>query len=621
MRRKILISPEKSPPDREKYQLKILFLPYLLFITSMAIPCAVVGEIAILLLTNAQSNQVISTWIIWLLYLAVFPFLLTYLLVNTVKIALTSDGMFGNDYFFRRQYISWQEITLIKPYHWLGIRCLSIKTVKGKNIQITPHFYQTAQMLDRVRAFAGEEHMLVRALEKELSRPRRELTKLWCGIIGSIALIMSIYLIGGNMYAAEREKPLERAIASYVRQHPKTAPNQSAIELQALMTKLGLSLDNFGDGSKVKVRPNESEITEWKAIAPTIGKYLDKQLAKNEDSIDPLPNHISKYLKAHQTDLATIATHLIDNHLPQWGLDTAWIERSNLKGGDSPLSPLMRHLDLLNTENLLIINVIDKQQLPNADISRDLVAIEKIQQSIQTQSSFIGQLVSRMGEKKIARLVRQIDKVPSGWGNNLFDRNRHEQMRNAIEGESMITSRALQDSYLFNQLLISLDSPLRFIPGFDRLARPQLRLFAVDRYAKTQQVLAYWDKQNICRTDGKTGLIESPPLFGLADDALFMPTYVTSQYPKVLINDLRWELATNIRQIKAKLAAGEKIDRVANEFNSRSTICPGEKWTAKATDGGVSIEFSHPPEWKTLDVNNPLDVEPLKYTVKSIDRK
>ncbi|WP_310424398.1 hypothetical protein [Chamaesiphon sp. VAR_48_metabat_135_sub] len=572
-------------------------------------------------MTNARTNQIIPTWIVWLLYISVFPLLFTYLIVSTIKITLTSEGISGSNIFCRRQYIDWQAITLVKPYCLFGIRCLSVKTVSGKNIQLTPHFHQTDRMLDRVRELAGEEHILVRALEKELSRPRRELTKLWFRAIGSIALTISIYLVAGNMYAADREKPLESAIANYVRQHPKTAPNQSAIELQALMTKLGLSVENFGDGSKAKVRPKESEVTEWRAIEPTIGKYVDKQLAKNEDSIEPVPSNISKYLRAHQPDLAAIKTHLIDNPLPQWGLDTAWIERSNLQGGDSPLSPLMKYLDLMNTENLLIINILDKQQLPNTDISKDLAAIEKIQQSLQVQPSFLGQLVSRIGEKKISRLVRQIDKIPSDWGNNLFDRIRHEQMRSAIEGESMITSRALQDSYLFNQLLISLDSPLRFIPGFYQLARPQIRLFAVERYAKTQAGLAYWGNQNICRTDGKTGIIESRPLFGLADDALFMPTYVTSQYSKVLINDLRWELANSVRQVRAELVMGEKVNLLANKFNWRSTICPREQWTAKATEGAVTIAFSHPPDWKALDVNKSNDIELLTYKIKSIDRK
>lgn len=177
----------------------------------------------------------------------------------------------------------------------------------------------TAKILDRVRELAGEEHILVRALEKELSRPHYELTKLWVGVIGAIALTMSIYLIGGNMYAAEQEKPLEQAIASYVRQHPKTAPNQSAIHLQALMTKLGLSIEVFGDGREVKVKPGKLESTEWK-------------------SIEPIPEKLVNYLKVHQTNINAIETQLINNPIPQWGSDSAWIEKSDPKGGDSPSS-------------------------------------------------------------------------------------------------------------------------------------------------------------------------------------------------------------------------------------------------------------------------------------------
>jgi hypothetical protein len=73
------------------------------------------------------------------------------------------------------------------------------------------------------------------------------------------------------------------------------------------------------------------------------------------------------------------------------------------------------------------------------------------------------------------------------------------------------------------------------------------------------------------------------------------------------------------RQVNAKLAAGAKIDRVAKEFNLPSQVSPGENWTAKAIDGSVSVEFSHPPDWKALGVN-PTDIDPLRYQIKLVDR-
>jgi hypothetical protein len=68
--------------------------------------------------------------------------------------------------------------------------------------------------------------------------------------------------------------------------------------------------------------------------------------------------------------------------------------------------------------------------------------------------------------------------------------------------------------------------------------------------------------------------------------------------------------------VKAKLAAGEKVDRVAKDFNIPSQVCPGEQWTAQSTAGAVNLSFSHPPDWKALGVNNIVDIEPLTYKIK-----
>jgi hypothetical protein len=432
-------------------------------------------------------------------------------------------------------------------------------------------------------------------------------------------LTINIYLIGGNMYAAEQEKPLEQVIASYVRQYPKTAPNQSAIDLQTLMAKLGVSVGAFGDGTEVKVKPDQAAIAEWKAIEPTFKKYLDKQL-ETKELIEPFSDELTNYLKKHKTDIEAIETHLVDNPIPQWGSDIGWIEKSDLKAGDSPYSIGLNGFNLWYIENLMMLNVLDKQLLPNVDISRDLAAIEKIQQSFQIQSSLIPQLVARIGERRISDLVRRVDRIPTGWGNNLFSIDRHSPMYSAVENHSMNINRMLQNETIFSQILMDQKSPLRFIPGYYKLARPQIRLGVVARHREVQQGLDYWSKQNICRTNGQVGVI--PISISGIDDNEYQNTTpnLASQYQKVLRSDLRWEATNAIRQVKAKLAAGEKVDQVADELNIPSQVCPGEKWTAKATDGAVNLSFSHPPDWKALGVNNVVDIEPLVYKIKPLDR-
>jgi hypothetical protein len=615
MRRKKLISPEKPAQNRIGYRFKQLLLPNI----SYALAVTVLGGfiLGIFAAINIKSIiETIATLIVISLFLLIGSAFIVWLIVTELDIVMNAENISAVDYWYRRKCMSWQEITLIKQVQLFGIRYLSIKTADGRSVQIAPHFYNSSELLDRVRELAGEDHILVRALEKELSRPRYELTKLWCWVIGTIALTMSIYLIGGNMYAAEQEKPLEQAIATYVRQHPKTAPNQSAIELQALMTKLGLSVEVFGDGSEVKVKPDKNAIAEWKEIQDTLDKYLQKELKKIEGSIEPPPEKLAIYLKNHQAEIEAIETHLVNNPIPEWGSDSSWLEKSDPLAGDSPVrSKSMIYLPQIFVDNLIIVNTFDKQ-LHSADISNNLTAIEKMQQSFQAQPSLIGQLISRIGENRILKLVRRLDNVPTGWGENLFSRDRRGQMISAIKNQSMIDARMFQFSDLY-QILVESKSPLQFIPGYGHLARPRIRLAALDQHREVEKGVADWSGRNLCHTDGKSNikLISGLEDYGISDT----PLSLTNQYHKVLKQDLYWELTTSVRQVKAKLAAGQKIDRVAKEFKLPSQVCPGENWTAKAKDGSVSIEFSHPPDWKALGVNS-TNIEPLTYKIKPVDR-
>jgi hypothetical protein len=622
MRRKNLISPEKPALGLIEYRFKLLFLPYFSFVTAGLTLTAFVCEF-IELVRGTIGKHIVFGLIYWPFCTLILSPLFIWLIIKMSDTLLTSEGISGLNLVGRRTYINWQEITLVKPYQIVGLRCLAIKTTFGKNIHFGTNLYETTKILDRVRELAGADHILVRALEKELSRPRYELTKLWVGVISSIALTISIYLIGGNMYAAEQEKPLEQSIASYVRQHPKTAPNQSAIDLQTLMAKLGLSVGAFGDGTDAKVKPDKAVIAEWKAIQNTLDEYSLKQLNKTDSSIEALPNKLSSYLKTHQTDIQAIETQLIDNPIPEWGSDSGWVEKSDPKAGDSFLrSNPINYLSIANIENVMIINILDKIQTHNPIISSDLAALGKVQQSLQAQPSLIGQLISQIGENRISKLVRKLDTVPAEWGNNLFSRDRYQKMYSSIENDSMITIRLLQSSEIFSQILNEFKNPLRFVPGYAHLTRPRVRLAAVEFDREVQKGLAYWSKQNICRTDGKSG-VKSSEVAGLEDYrdlSIAALLNLAIQYPKVLKSDLLWELTTSVRQIKAKLASEKNIDLVARGFNLPSKVCPGEQWTATVNNGAVEIAFSHPPDWKVLNTTSSAYVEPLTYRIKLIDR-
>jgi hypothetical protein len=658
--------------NKVKYRFEPLVSSYFFYITGSMLLFVFWNQILAVITAGIDSISNFSIALniaVILLVIFIVPLIHNYTSRRKLKIEIDSDEIILYNPFASTRYIGWQEITTIKSNRFFGIGSLFIKTASGHRAGFVPQLYDVAQMLDRTRELAGADHMLVRALEKELSRPRHALRTYWIWIFGSSGSILIIWLIVGNIYAAAQEQPLEQAIAIYAQQHPKTPPNQSAIELQSLMTKLGLSVKEFGDGSQVKVKPEPAKIAEWKEIEPKFNQYLTEQLESIGDSIEPLPSELATYLKIHQSDIDAIETHLINQPISQWGMDSNLVAKSNLTSDNIPVPQLMsydlanikirqlitasaenrwhnsspeleekstalyrsdkessilselRSFDLINIENLLLARVVEKYQLPNTDISRDLEAINKLQQSIQTQSSLVGQLLSRIGERKIAGLVQHIDKVPTEWGNNLFGRERYQKMSTAIEGESLNISRVFQSQDLFDRLFIPKSNHLKSIPGYYQLSQPRIRLSAIDRDRRIKQGIAHWQKQNICyATEMDRDMLFSLSLFGrdYDIDSLRKMLYL---YPRVALNDLMWEMSSSTRQIKAKLATGQTADLVAQEFNVKSQVCVGEQWTAIATDGVVTLAFSHPPNHREalLFIDYSSMIKP-PYKIKSVDR-
>jgi hypothetical protein len=344
-------------------------------------------------------------------------------------------------------------------------------------------------------------------------------------------------------------------------------------------------------------------------------------LAKGDLTAGDSPTAKLKNLDLTNIDIqkqitTSIQDSLYDSDLKLEGKSLALIKRDK----ENVLLLELRGFDLINIENLLLAKVISQQQLPTADVSRDLEAINKIQQSMQTQSSLVGQVLSRTGERKIAGLVQHVNKIPDGWGNNLFGRERYQKMATAIEGESLNTSKVFQSQDLFNQLFIPKSNPLQSVPGYYQLSQPRIRLGAIDRDRRVKAGISYWQKQNICRaTEMDMDMLFSLSFIG-RDYQIDPLRKMLYQYPRVVVNDLMWEASTNIRQIKTKLATGQTADLVAKEFKVQSQVCVGEQWTATATDGAVTLAISHLSDLRAVMYIDGSNLIKPTYKIKKPDR-
>jgi hypothetical protein len=614
MRQQHLISSQPTSFDRLTYRFKPSFSVFFSLIAAFFTSIVFVVEIInpTLSITPIQNLPILITFILFLII--AISFSIAYL---TLKLSgdITVDPIGVNRINLPSTptHICWQDIYSVKIRYSSGLRYLSIRSIidKKKSIVIDSFSYNIPKILDRVREYAGEDHPLTIALEEEILLPRQNPARmLWRKIIG-IVVILSIWLIGGNLYADYKEQPLNQAIANYVRQHPKTPPNQAAIDLQASMAKLGISLVNFSDGSKATVKPEKIATEEWKVITPILDKYVTNRLNITEDSILPPPAKLHAYLNSHQADITAIQDRLLGSTLPNWGSDSAWVERSDLNAGDSRYVEWPNYLTVRLVSKLLIANIFDRQQAPDREILQQLKAIKNLSQSFQKQPMLIEQIITRISERDINRLYRYFEFIPDGWIEDLAKSKRDEMMQTGIEHELLSQVRIIQDpKLLMMDSAVTEDkrkSPFISLLKYHHIARPYTRLMAVDYHEKSHQSLSFWSAQNICRTIGDSTKRERDNFLNIQE--------VSRQYVKVKTSDLDRELTSSVRQIKSHLRSGESIDRVANEFKLASQACLGEQWLAKGKDGFVTISLSHPPNWKALGMNEKLNLDRFTYKI------
>jgi hypothetical protein len=609
MRQPQLISPEQQEFDRQTHRFKPSFSRLYSSFAFEVVAISIVIEIIYPFLSTSKTG---SSWIaIVLVFLVGLP--ITRIAMKFMSIAIEPQGLRGLGNLLRRIDIDWQDIVLVRSSSWLGIRTIHIKSKsnKSRNIGFGTYLYNLPKMLDRVREYAGVDHPLTIALEKEVSLPRQKPFKNIWRIIAGMALTISIWIIGGNLYADYKAQPLEREIANYVRQHPKTPPNQTAIALQASMAKLGISYPKFSDGSSAKIQPTQAALADWKTIETILPEYLDKQLNRPEGSVQKPPAKLQEYLNKHRSDLNQIQELLAGKDFPISGSDLSWIERDSPNFFKNYTAALPNHLGVYSVSRLLIADIFDRQPSSNLDSSRSLVAIKNLNRYFQNGKTLAEQIIARIGEHNLSQLFRHTDLMPVSWEENTVNPDRDRMMQSAIENELMVAARIVGDPPLMEMLIDNEFALLKFAVRYHNLVRPYIRVIAVDNYQKNQKNLSYWKNQNICQADGKMEMLD---LSNWLDVSFYFP----SQYIKLKTSDLDRELTTSIRTIKSQLKAGAPADKVTNDFKLASLTCPGERWQAKVQDGTIAISLSHAPNWTALGIREKQILDRYTYKIDPV---
>ncbi|MEG4805401.1 hypothetical protein QUB63_32550 [Microcoleus sp. ARI1-B5] len=451
---------------------------------------------------------------------------------------------------------------------------------------------------------------------------RRNLKFLGGSAVGWAGLL-AVWIVGGNYIASVQEKEIEQDLAAFAQRFPKTEPNDAALKLGASLAKVGFdggasfSPVDRSIKSRADFKPSEDDRKAFEEIRQELTQYLDAEIAKPNDTVNPPSEKLQRYLASRQTALAELREQVLNNVVPHWGTDISGI----LEGNITVFSP--DYLWQANFQQVLALDILEKYRKGQTQAAAEMLEVSwKINQSLTESPRLIPQLVALIGTKYPAGVMRKVEILPAQWQQRLLEYDYRESVLTSVQGEYLFTFKFLQyflwkhswssilkalspytDQGMFSLIQggyfsnLTLEQKIldwtfsHVLVWFKPVIKPYFRFCAIDNYQVYKRSLAASRQQNVCASDLAPAKNSAWWNFISRTSTSF-----SSQTRKAAQRMLDLELTQKILQVKALAAKTGKWPPSVPDMNS--SICPGAKWLYRvAPDGTMSISFSEKPKW------------------------
>lgn len=490
---------------------------------------------------------------------------------------------------------------------------------------------------------------------QNLSVRRKKCLKFLSGSAVGLAGLLAVWIVGGNYIASVQEKEIEQDLAAYAQRFPKAEPNDAALKLAASLAKVGFdggasfsSVDR-SIGSRADFKSSEDDRKAFEEIRQELKQYLDAELAKPNNTVNPPSKKLQRYLAGRQTALAELRQQVLNNVVPRWGTDISWILEGNIT------APGPAYLWQANFQQVLALDILEKYRKGQTQAAAEMLEVSwKLNQPLTESPLFMPQLVALIVAKYPAGVMRKAEILPVQWQQRLLEHDYHESILTSVQGEYLFRFKFLQDflwKHSWSSLLDSYSSSLEeigassghgllsllqtetnyFYPPtleekildwtlshvlvwFKPAIKPYVRFCAINTYQVYKRSLAASRQQNVCASD-------SAPAKDFAwwnyisRTSGRTSTNFPSQTSKAAKSMLDLELTQKILQVKTLAAKTGKWPPSVPDMNS--SICPGAKWLYRvAPDGTMSISFSEKPKWLEERLKNKRGL-PFTYSDKT----
>lgn len=388
--------------------------------------------------------------------------------------------------------------------------------------------------------------------------------------------------------------------AAFEAQFPKAEATAAAIELERLVSHLGIDLvpEKFDfsipeeppsgesdDPPEIKPperldrdAPTKEATAAFEAISGNLGAYLDREIKSTREHVGAPPPALERYLARQGDRFAAIEALLLGGSPVRW-------ESNVREGWNGPRPNLMGRLRL---QRLLIARVLllaRRQEMEGA--LRTLEAAWRLNDVLSARPEMICQLIVVAMAKLQLGVVRKLDTPAESWAERLRSRS------------------------LFHRYLAALQNDVWFSPEEEETARE------IEAYARArQQVAREYSERDPC--SWTPSALEEVWKVAARDHFPEESVFLSIAMPNLIDEFARWarflidsELTALILDARAERAASRQRAWPSRLTRLGTGVCPNEKWSYRlSADGTAAFAF----EGQVIDMPSAALRLPLAFT-------
>jgi hypothetical protein len=404
-------------------------------------------------------------------------------------------------------------------------------------------------------------------------------------LVISVFVIFHIYSkIQENRTAANWEKTFGR-IEDLPNQYPYRNDNEAAIQLKTLAVRLGINFAFYGEGNNFLPQRSDWERLRRLNLDYSLWKYMNEQLWRKDDSVDPPFTLLARYLTDYQKKLEDVRDYLLTSPQIVWRQNLNW---TNEYGQPSPAVPNFSGIsDLQSVMSARVLELTAAQNYQEAE--KYLEAQWKLGESLKSLSDLSSQRDAIRTDKQLMTLMRKLP-LDQHWIPKIAKHN---------YGKAFMKSFMIEEWFLWRQRN---EYEMTKSPVLNNIFNPYLRLGLSRELENEMEELQRLQTRNPCDI-GYMELRESQKSTWERIPWRWELYNKLNTYAEITEIELMRELTTKV--IKVKHGYFPK------DGSERSEACKNGTWEYwRSPDGSITIKYK-----ERIELRYPATF-PTPFTVK-----